>query len=148
MTRRRLVSTLSGVLILSASALILSRADETVSDDKQLPVEHAECTAFGTGRDSMAANALRSLPSHRLSINTGQVVKAITNQAASRAKSFDQAKTLGTIDSYLFDAMQAQGVQPADLTTDWEFVRRVTLDLTGRIPTPARVLAFVADKSP
>ena len=44
--------------------------------------------------------------------------------------------------------MQAQGVQPADLTTDWEFIRRVTLDLTGRIPTSARVLAFVADTTP
>jgi hypothetical protein len=27
----------------------------------------------------------------------------------------------------------------------WEFIRRVTLNLTGRIPTPAEVVAFVAD---
>ncbi|HEY2013272.1 MAG TPA: DUF1553 domain-containing protein, partial [Bryobacteraceae bacterium] len=31
--------------------------------------------------------------------------------------------------------------------TDWEFIRRVTLDLTGRIPAPDRVLSFVADTS-
>ena len=34
------------------------------------------------------------------------------------------------------------------MTTDWEFIRRVTLDLTGRIPDPARVLSFVADTTP
>jgi hypothetical protein len=55
---------------------------------------------------------------------------------------------MGLIDSYLFADMQGQGVTPAGLTTDWEFIRRVTLDLTGRIPVPSRVLAFVADKTP
>jgi hypothetical protein len=39
-------------------------------------------------------------------------------------------------------------VRPAPKTTDWEFIRRVTLDLTGRIPQPGRVLSFVADTSP
>jgi hypothetical protein len=147
MTRRRLVCTLTGILILSGSGLILSRADETLPSENQLPVEHPECTAFGAGRDKMVANTLRS--NHNLSITTGQVTKAMTAGVTSRARSFDTtAKSLGLIDSYLFADMQAQGVQPADLTTDWEFIRRVTLDLTGRIPTPARVLAFVNDKSP
>ena len=39
-------------------------------------------------------------------------------------------------------------VAPAPATTDYEFIRRVTLDLTGRIPTPAKVLNFVADTTP
>ena len=34
---------------------------------------------------------------------------------------------------------------PAARTTDAEYIRRVTLDLTGRIPDPARVVAFLAD---
>ena len=55
---------------------------------------------------------------------------------------------LGMIDQYLFTAMQDAGVQPADPTTDWEFIRRATLDLTGRIPDPAKVLSFVADTTP
>jgi len=77
------------------------------------------------------------------------VIRAMTAEApAKRTKSFDPSQKLGTIDSYLIADMQAQGVQPADLTTDWEFIRRVTLDLTGRIPTPTRVLAFVADTTP
>jgi hypothetical protein len=52
------------------------------------------------------------------------------------------------IDSYIFAALQAAGVTPAPATTDYEFIRRATLDLTGRIPTPARVQSFVADTTP
>jgi len=53
-----------------------------------------------------------------------------------------------SIDFYIFDAWRANGITPAPRTTDWEFIRRVTLDLTGRIPTPDRVLQFVADADP
>jgi hypothetical protein len=151
MTRQRLVCTLSGIFILSASGLILSRADDSLPDDSQLPVAHAECTAFGGGREKMVNSALRSVSAsqHYLSVTTGQVVRAMTADApVKRTKSFDQSNPLGTIDSYLYADMQAQGVQPADLTTDWEFIRRATLDLTGRIPTPTRVLAFVNDATP
>jgi hypothetical protein len=60
--------------------------------------------------------------------------------------SIDLSKA-GIIDQYLFQAMQSAGVQPANETTDWEFIRRVTLDLTGRIPTPGTVLTFVNSTS-
>ena len=51
----------------------------------------------------------------------------------------------GSIDFYIFDDWRAHGITPAQKTTDWEFIRRATLDLTGRIPAPDRVLRFVAD---
>ncbi|MDE3165300.1 MAG: DUF1549 domain-containing protein, partial [Acidobacteriota bacterium] len=66
----------------------------------------------------------------------------------SRTYNFDQQHAAGSIDSYIFADLQKNGIQPAPRTTDWEFIRRVTLDLTGRIPQPERVLAFVADSSP
>ena len=34
------------------------------------------------------------------------------------------------------------------MTNDYEFVRRVSLDMTGRIPTAAQVSSFVANTSP
>jgi hypothetical protein len=52
------------------------------------------------------------------------------------------------IDSDLFDAMKTAGVQPTTLSTDAEFLRRVSLDLTGQIPDSATVVAFVNDKAP
>jgi hypothetical protein len=52
------------------------------------------------------------------------------------------------IDDEIFSTMSAAGVQSAPLTTDEEFLRRVTLDLTGRIPVSSDIRAFVADTSP
>jgi hypothetical protein len=41
---------------------------------------------------------------------------------------------------------QDLGIVPSGLCTDEEFVRRAYLDLTGTLPAPAKVLAFLADK--
>jgi hypothetical protein len=49
------------------------------------------------------------------------------------------------IDNEIFGKMAAQGVPSARLTTDEEFVRRIYLDLTGRIPAPEQTRAFLAD---
>jgi len=147
MNHRRLFCTLSGILLLSASGLILSRADVTVPDETQLAIAHPECTAFGAEREKLMHSRLRNaaLASHPLSVTTDQVIRAFnTSIPIRRARSFDNPPA-GSIDAYLYADMQAQGVQPAELTSDWEFIRRVTLDLTGRIPTSTKVLSFVAD---
>ena len=52
------------------------------------------------------------------------------------------------IDTDLFGAMQKAGIVPTAVAGDEEFLRRVTLDLTGAIPDPATVQAFVADTTP
>jgi len=52
------------------------------------------------------------------------------------------------IDDEIFNKLAAVGVRSAPLSTDEEFIRRLTLDLTGRIPSPADIRAFVADSSP
>jgi len=51
------------------------------------------------------------------------------------------------IDDEIFGKMQKDGVVPTVLAGDEEFLRRVTLDLTGRIPDPATVQSFLADSS-
>jgi hypothetical protein len=88
-------------------------------------------------------------PVRRLSATTDAVSGMLGYvPGGSRTYNFDQAHIAGSIDSYIFADFQTNGIQPAPKTTDWEFVRRITLDLTGRIPTPDRVLAFVADTAP
>lgn len=52
------------------------------------------------------------------------------------------------VDDEIFGAMQAAGITPAPLSGDAEFLRRVTLDLTGRIPDFATVGSFLADTTP
>jgi hypothetical protein len=48
------------------------------------------------------------------------------------------------IDRHLFGAMARDKVPHAPVSGDEEFCRRVHLDLTGRIPTPEQLRAFVA----
>jgi hypothetical protein len=51
------------------------------------------------------------------------------------------------IDEHLFGAMARDSVPHAPLTNDYEFCRRAYLDLTGRIPTPEQLNAFVESKA-
>ncbi len=48
----------------------------------------------------------------------------------------------------LIDARSGRGQAPLATTTDAAFLRRATLDLTGLLPTPARLAEFLKDKRP
>ncbi len=52
------------------------------------------------------------------------------------------------IDVAIFDKLAASKVRSARLTTDGEFVRRVYLDVTGRVPSPDEARQFLADSDP
>lgn len=54
----------------------------------------------------------------------------------------------GTIDVEIFGKMAADGVAPAERSTDAEFLRRAMLDLTGQIPSTPALTAFVLDQRP
>jgi mono/diheme cytochrome c family protein len=52
------------------------------------------------------------------------------------------------IDDYIFGKMKAHGIPHAPLSTDAEFMRRLHLDLWGRLPDTDAVRQFVADAEP
>ena len=52
------------------------------------------------------------------------------------------------VDDLIFDKMQSAGVESAPACSDEEFLRRVTLDLGGRIPSPSEVTNFLKDQNP
>jgi hypothetical protein len=52
------------------------------------------------------------------------------------------------IDVHLFGKMERDKVPHSQLATDHEFLRRVTLDLTGRIPSPDEIRAFASNADP
>jgi Protein of unknown function (DUF1549)/Protein of unknown function (DUF1553) len=52
------------------------------------------------------------------------------------------------IDDLIAQELARDKIQPAPLTTDEQFLRRVYLDLTGELPVPADVTDFLADKTP
>ncbi len=110
-------------------------------------VEHPECSFFGPQRERFLAGAPErpgARKTRALSMTTDQVVKALAINSPTRLLT-NAVHEPGTIDAYIWADFEKRGIKPAPPTTDWEFIRRVTLDLTGRIPQPERVLSFVQD---
>jgi hypothetical protein len=52
------------------------------------------------------------------------------------------------VDAATHKKWQQLGLVPSELCNDEQYIRRVSLDITGTLPTPAQVTAFVADKDP
>ncbi|HYE99084.1 MAG TPA: DUF1549 domain-containing protein, partial [Planctomycetota bacterium] len=49
------------------------------------------------------------------------------------------------VDDYFAEHWKETGVRPAPRANDYEFLRRATLDVLGRLPTPDEVRAFQKD---
>jgi len=62
-------------------------------------------------------------------------------------KNYPQVPTPTKIDKLVVAKLRKVGIVPAELSTDAEFLRRVSLDLTGTLPTTSEVKQFLADTS-
>ncbi len=67
--------------------------------------------------------------------------------ASARSAAPGTIELKGMIDEAIFGKLASAGVPSARLTTDEEFVRRIYLDLTGRIPTIEQYRAFIEEKN-
>ena len=120
--------------------------------------DHGGCTYFGpeaglapvgTAASDFAAMKLRTR-------NTQSVLAMIPQRrnggiippSASAAGTVAVGGACAGIDDCIQKTAAAAGLPLTYLTTDAEFLRRVRLDLTGRIPTKDEVLEFLADRSP
>ncbi len=52
------------------------------------------------------------------------------------------------IDALVFKKLKQVGMPPSDLSDDATFLRRVSVDVAGRLPTPEEAKKFLADKDP
>lgn len=52
------------------------------------------------------------------------------------------------IDHFIYDKLKAKNIQPSAAASRADYIRRLTLDLTGLPPTPAEAQAFLSDNKP
>ena len=60
---------------------------------------------------------------------------------------YPNVETPTRVDELVVEKLRKLGIVPAALSTDAEFLRRLSLDLTGTLPTAAAVEEFLADTS-
>ncbi|MCA9070018.1 MAG: DUF1549 domain-containing protein, partial [Planctomycetaceae bacterium] len=78
-------------------------------------------------------------------IAAGQVKQSV----AIAEKPQDEVATVAAlIDRQINQRLEDEGIEPAPLADDAEFLRRVYLDVGGRIPSVAEAREFLADTSP
>jgi len=124
--------------------------DGTVEDITQL-------TRFRSNDDSVAVvsevgrvEAKNAGDSHIVAFYDNGVlpVPVILPVSDKNGAKYPKISTRTKVDDTVVAKLRKLGIVPSEICTDAEFLRRVSLDLIGTLPTPDEVTKFIADKSP
>ncbi|WP_406700640.1 DUF1549 and DUF1553 domain-containing protein [Singulisphaera sp. Ch08] len=74
-----------------------------------------------------------------------QILSPVSEQVGPK---YPDVPTSTKVDELVVNKLRKLGVVPAELCSDSEFLRRVSIDMTGTMPAPDEVNAFLADASP
>ena len=118
---------------------VFAASSPSRGEDEIVNPSAADCT--------FQADQVRSAPEmwHRLSQRAEAVAPSTGRRRVTNPPKGDPFVAKNFIDTEIFGKMTRDGIQWTSKSSDTEFLRRVTLDLTGEIPDAATVRAFVAD---
>ncbi len=116
---------------------VTSFCDLRVRDDAVAEVSLAgKVRGLRPGDTAVVASYNGRLAAARVSVPTGRVVTV------------PEVPEGELIDREVFAKLKSLGITPSRSATDAEFLRRVTLDVTGDLPSPQDVRDFLADQCP
>jgi hypothetical protein len=126
------------IMILPFTAILCWAADSKEKQQKKTVIDSS----------NMSSEVHAPLFQGPKSLDAGVKTNRLAAGLPGRGAPAGRLSRLNFIDDYIFGKMERDRVPHAPPATDQEFFRRVTLDLTGHIPTPVEVLEFLADTSP
>ena len=112
---------------------------------------------FRIGDDAITAISASGLLSARQPGDTGltvfyrgsvRAIRILVPAPGKPGAVYPTVKPVNGIDREVFAKLKLLNMVPADPSTDLEFLRRVTIDTIGILPTPAEIREFLADESP
>src|SRR5271169_326080 len=122
------ILTIGGLLVFCGALITKAQERTTVSGSGQMTVVDSNCSLFGPERDKFASTGLNggSVSRHARTLSglTSEVGRMVASPPpGSSTSTFGLTHEAGTIDSYLEADWKANGITPAPITTDWEFIR-------------------------
>lgn len=117
---------LSGLTVFSSSAESVATVDENGLVQKQGRGETAILARYLDKMDTSYLTFLEDVPGF----------------------AWNEPEASGFIDHLVGEKLRQHQIPPSELCSDDEFLRRVTLDLAGRLPTLEEATAFLNDQSP
>src|SRR5262249_39776014 len=77
-----------------------------------------------------------------------QAIRVLVPMPAAPGFKYPNVPEVNYVDREVFAKLKRLNVVPSNLSSDVEFLRRVTIDTIGSLPSPDDVRAFLADTSP
>ena len=77
----------------------------------------------------------------------GTIVASFATLPQTRKGTYPAQSANNVIDKFVFDNLKRLNVLPSALSSDTEFLRRVTLDTLGRLPTSDEIAEFTANSA-
>lgn len=111
---------------------------ETKDDGVAEVTPEGRITAVGTG-DTYVISLYDN------GIFSSQVILPVSDKVGPQ---YPQVPVPTRIDELVAAKLAKLGVVPSELSSDEMFLRRVSLDMIGTLPTPSQILQFAADPSP
>lgn len=78
-------------------------------------------------------------------VAVAQILRPVSSSVGT---GYPDVPTPTKVDELIVAKLRKLGIVPAEICSDTEFLRRVSLDMTGTLPTPQEIEAFLADTSP